>query len=92
MIPGLPMSLPSQSMSVKCWNLQVDVLQLYTEEGGENESCWAFRSRVGIDYLRERLTKDPQGRSVLLQRFFRAQSQRGDSPAGSRRDTTPRAG
>ncbi len=28
----------------------------------------AFGSRVGVDYLRERLTKDPQGHSVLLQR------------------------
>ena len=48
-------------------------LQLYREEGFYGERTAGFVERVGLEYVRERLDKDPQGRSLLLRSFFRSQ-------------------
>jgi nitrite reductase (NADH) large subunit len=48
-------------------------LQLYREEGFYGERTAGFVERVGLQYVQERLVKDPQGRSALLGAFYRAQ-------------------
>lgn len=48
-------------------------LQLYREEGFYGERTARFVERVGLQYVRERLVKDPQSRSILLAAFYRAQ-------------------
>jgi nitrite reductase (NADH) large subunit len=48
-------------------------LQLYREEGFYGERTATFVERVGLAYVRERLVKDPHGRSRLLAAFYRAQ-------------------
>jgi nitrite reductase (NADH) large subunit len=48
-------------------------LQLYREEGFYGERTADFVERVGLEYVQERLVKDPQGRSMLLGAFYRAQ-------------------
>jgi nitrite reductase (NADH) large subunit len=55
-------------------------LQLYREEGFYGERTASFVERVGLEYVRERLVKDPQGRSILLAAFYRAQKHAQSDP------------
>jgi nitrite reductase (NADH) large subunit len=48
-------------------------LQLYRGEGWYGERTGDFVQRVGVDYVRERLVKDPYGRSQLFRTFYRSQ-------------------
>ncbi len=44
-------------------------LQLHREEARPREAASEFVRRVGIDYVRERVAKDPPGRSALFRTF-----------------------
>lgn len=48
-------------------------LQLYREEARYGERSAPFVERVGLDYVKERIPKDPTGRKLLFERFVESQ-------------------
>jgi len=48
-------------------------VQLYLDESAAEENAAGFVHRVGLDYLQERIVKDPQGRDVLARLLVAAE-------------------
>ncbi len=64
-------------------------LQLYREEAHYGERSWGFIRRVGMDYVRERVVRDPAGRSALFRRLLVSVRHRQRDPWESRVGEAP---
>ena len=53
-------------------------IQLHHDESGFGEPSAAFLDRVGLDYVRERIVRNPDLRNQLLARFMREHRRRRD--------------
>lgn len=53
-------------------------IQLHHDEAGYREPASAFLERVGLDYVRERIVRNPEQRDYLLARFMREHRRRRD--------------
>lgn len=53
-------------------------IQLCHDEAGYAEEAHAFLERVGLDYVRSRIVRDPEERAPLLARFMREHRRRRD--------------
>lgn len=53
-------------------------IRLHHDESGYEESPTAFLERVGLDYVRERIVRNPDQRNELVARFMREHRRRRD--------------
>lgn len=59
-------------------------LQLYREQARYLERTAPWLERVGLDYVRERVVEDAEGRRALFARFLESQAQSQDDPWAAR--------